>query len=504
MPDDRKRMPLLWKIGLLIAICLVLGIVLNCLLIGYVDNDGQETGWKDILANLSGLFLCTSVLIFLICYKYWRWQKIKQSLDIQKANKLKMKHLITGIASGVVVLLLVIFRIIVVLFIPLQPSEWTLESISFLGLVMLGAPLLLVSILSFVWLLLIRMEFGKSDCEAIDPSLISRKRHYFYVLIFSLTAWLFTAETIGAFIPYYIERGICQCKFHDQYYNISSLVFGAGGIICGIIFSFPLHRWGLVSVAKPEDKGVKLSGMAAHGKTLLGWRGLVALAVIAAIYLSCEYMFRDITKEHKLWGSDATPLLCAASRGEMETVANELGKGEDVNVKGWFGVTPLHGSAYHGRLEVVKYLISKGADVNAKSDLKLTPLHSAAEKGHVETASLLLEKGANIDATDYAGATPLMRAINNNHKVFVEFLVDKGAGVNSNSKLSSSPLHRAIGTCHKDILKLLIEKGADINAKDPNGRTPLDWALEINEKETADLLRANGAKTGKELGKQKK
>ncbi|TET37621.1 MAG: hypothetical protein E3J72_05430 [Planctomycetota bacterium] len=505
VPDNRERMPLWWKIALWAAVCLILGIVLNCIIIGYAGKR-IDIYTKEFLSYASISYLCAAMLLFLACYIFWRKRKLKKTLDEEKAKRLSKKYFITAAVSGIIALLLFAYRIVIDLFMPPQPFDGLLEVSSVLGTIFAGIPLLIISILSFIWFFLIRMECGKREPELIDPSLITRRKHYFYVLVFSLTAWLFIAETIAAFVPFYIEGSTCECGYHSLWHNISYLVFGGGAIICGLVFSFPLNRLGLVSVSKPDDRGVKLSRLAGYGKALFGLRGLAALAIIAAVYISFEYMFRDEEKKQALWAPDATPLLCAAGRGDIETVISEMEKGEDVNVRGWGNSTPLHGSAYHGRLEVVKYLTEKGAAVNVKTYLSFTPLHYAAFLGHTDIAAILLEKGANINAIDHAGTTPLWRAIEDGHKAFIEFLIHKGASVNGNKKVFNSPLHKAVEFYEKDIVKLLIGKGADVNAINGDGKTPLDlalthkrWGRENRRKPIAELLRSHGAKTGEEL-----
>jgi hypothetical protein len=96
----------------------------------------------------------------------------------------------------------------------------------------------------------------------------------------------------------------------------------------------------------------------------------------------------------------ATPLLTAASKGDINTVKDLLDKGADVNTQAakdldW---TALMDAAQTGHIAVVKLLIEKGADVNAKDRWGRTVLSWAAWGGHIAVVKLLIEKGADIDS----------------------------------------------------------------------------------------------------------
>jgi len=126
----------------------------------------------------------------------------------------------------------------------------------------------------------------------------------------------------------------------------------------------------------------------------------------------------------------------------------------------------LHGAAWDGDLDTVKQLLDNGADVNLK-DSDMTALHYATSGKHEKIVVLLLESGADANARDGTDRTPLITAAFWGH----------------------------IG-----IARRLIEKGADVNAKDNIGTTALDQAQNVGLK---SLLRSHGAKTGKELKKEK-
>ena len=102
--------------------------------------------------------------------------------------------------------------------------------------------------------------------------LISRKRHYFYVLVFSIFAWLFVGMLVGIINPYYVKFRcqICDNIPHEMYSDMGFFVYGAGALLWGIIFSYFFHRIMLVANSSPKDKKVPLSRFARYGRSLIG------------------------------------------------------------------------------------------------------------------------------------------------------------------------------------------------------------------------------------------
>jgi ankyrin repeat protein len=130
---------------------------------------------------------------------------------------------------------------------------------------------------------------------------------------------------------------------------------------------------------------------------------------------SREYIYAGVNL------AGATPLLLAASRGNVQTVRALLDGGADPFMTTEKGTAPLHvatwgGSPYAGDwtedekknlLEVTKLLVATGADVNSKGEHEWTPLHGAAYKGVDGVVQFLVEHGARIDVFDEYGQTPL-------------------------------------------------------------------------------------------------
>ena len=85
----------------------------------------------------------------------------------------------------------------------------------------------------------------------------------------------------------------------------------------------------------------------------------------------------------------------AAAAGDVETVAEWIARGKDVNEPGLTGFTPLHfACGPKGGVEVAKYLLEAGADPNAVGPGNETPLMRAKMWQLAETEKLLREAGA--------------------------------------------------------------------------------------------------------------
>lgn len=88
----------------------------------------------------------------------------------------------------------------------------------------------------------------------------------------------------------------------------------------------------------------------------------------------------------------------AAADGNIEAIKQHLEAGTDVNAKEPpEGSTPLLVAATFGQVKAAKLLIEKGANVNATSNDGATALHGAAFFCHAEIVQLLLDEGARVN-----------------------------------------------------------------------------------------------------------
>jgi len=76
----------------------------------------------------------------------------------------------------------------------------------------------------------------------------------------------------------------------------------------------------------------------------------------------------------------ATPLIWAASVGDLQTIYLLLKKGANVNVRDKSGWTPLHHAAYNNHRKTCEKLLQKGADPYIKDKTKKRPYKVAKNK----------------------------------------------------------------------------------------------------------------------------
>ena len=103
-------------------------------------------------------------------------------------------------------------------------------------------------------------------------------------------------------------------------------------------------------------------------------------------------------------GSDESPLMMAALKGEQEFVTLLLARDAAVNKTGW---APLHYAATSGQLTIMKQLLDKSAFIDAQSPNGTTPLMMAASYGTPEAVKLLIEAGADIGMRNQKGMSAL-------------------------------------------------------------------------------------------------
>ena len=149
------------------------------------------------------------------------------------------------------------------------------------------------------------------------------------------------------------------------------------------------------------------------------------------------------------------------------------------------GATPLIRAATNGDLEVVKILLAHGADATVYMADRQTPIHAvlagrAPEPQALELIRVLQKAGTDVQVIALVNHTEEIRG--------------------------GTALHYAVRKRYKEVIKLLVSSGIDINAVDQDGLTALDYtqsrgfmpfmALQTPPyKEEAALLRELGATT---------
>jgi serine/threonine protein kinase len=124
---------------------------------------------------------------------------------------------------------------------------------------------------------------------------------------------------------------------------------------------------------------------------------------------------------------DATPLLTAISKGDINQVRSLVDGGANVNEAGRDGVTPLIAAVAHERLDAAQLLIEHGADVNLADSSRNTPLMVAADtspeiKDPAPLIRLLLTHGAKRGLKDSQGRIAFQRAVVSKNSAAVQLL----------------------------------------------------------------------------------
>jgi len=212
-------------------------------------------------------------------------------------------------------------------------------------------------------------------------------------------------------------------------------------------------------------------------------------------------------------GSDSTPLLLAASKGDLALVNRLLKTGANPNVRNKLNTTPLLEAAFQSNTEIIKALIEAGADPNLAGPDGQTPLMLIARGDNVAAAKLLLDKGADPRAREsQREQTALMWAAANDQGPMARLLVERGADVDAATATDlKTPLVSAEPRAQPrspggmtalmfaaregclECVQAIVEKGAKIDLADPEGVTPLIWAIWNTRFDVAKYLIEHGA-----------
>ncbi|ROT75466.1 Ankyrin repeat family A protein 2 [Penaeus vannamei] len=115
-------------------------------------------------------------------------------------------------------------------------------------------------------------------------------------------------------------------------------------------------------------------------------------------------------------GNGFSPIMWAASYGQLPTVRLLIQNRAKVDMEGEDGETALLLSSANGHHEIVKLLISCGANPNHVDHMGNTALMYAAHNDHSHCANELLEHGADLSTTNVAGITAFHIAVTRGSK----------------------------------------------------------------------------------------
>ncbi|VDL84079.1 unnamed protein product [Nippostrongylus brasiliensis] len=180
-----------------------------------------------------------------------------------------------------------------------------------------------------------------------------------------------------------------------------------------------------------------------------------------------------------------TPLMLAASQGQLEAVDQLVKNGAYIDCIDSDGRTAFQLAAIHGHLPVVDMLLALGADEAHKDNDGAVALHYAVAHDDV-TLCRALATSVTVHATDRAGNHPLINACqSDNEELLAEHITDW-----EQHDMDGTPLvHTLLINKQTAMAELLFTLGAFISARDAHGRTCAHVVCAINDLCGARMLR---------------
>ena len=131
------------------------------------------------------------------------------------------------------------------------------------------------------------------------------------------------------------------------------------------------------------------------------------------------------------------------------------------------GATPLSCAAERGNAEIARLLIARGADMNHADNQGVTPLMKAARGGSVEIVEEMLKHGADVHRASKRGETALMWAASGpgNNLPLAIASVDSALACSASGTGDNLPM----------VIRL-VQAGADMNARSKTGVTAMGIA----------------------------
>jgi ankyrin repeat protein len=252
-----------------------------------------------------------------------------------------------------------------------------------------------------------------------------------------------------------------------------------------------------------------------HAAARAGDVGAVRDELVAGVSVD----LRVSTREDEMSGDDkldgTTPLMWAASRGEVAAVRCLVAFGADVNAKNSDGVTPLMaaagavGTIDGDPLACVVALLKAGANVDDADGERRTALFYACGEGTFfdEPPNAFVQATSRLP-DPFRGMRPFMGTATVIHhdppqrhgdEGRVKALLIAGADANAADVDGVSALMTAARNTDAHRLEALLDAGADIHYQSPNAGSPLRAAAYSGDFAMFRLLLDAGAKPGRGL-----
>ena len=182
-----------------------------------------------------------------------------------------------------------------------------------------------------------------------------------------------------------------------------------------------------------------------------------------------------------------TPLIWAATRGDMGHLRELLRHGASTDYRNNNGWNALYTAVNHSRLDCTATLLTYGYS-DYKDGYGMTALHRACQQTDVRFVQLLLEHNLNVDEQDVFQRCPLALAAWRNNALGVAYLLERGANREIRDIFGATPLLRAIQYAAIDAAMVLLESNCDVLAVDHELQTVLHRAALSRDIDTIKLL----------------
>lgn len=168
---------------------------------------------------------------------------------------------------------------------------------------------------------------------------------------------------------------------------------------------------------------------------------------------------RDIPIEKEK--SQVTQLLVASASGDMDSVAELIECGTDINSRGDMDLTALHVATIGGKLKMVQWLVVRGACLSNRTTAGMTPLHFACEYSFTPIAIYLIRMGADVTSGNKNNLSPLHYiCITGNMKLAPQIPQHM---INATAKGSLSLLHCSADMGSVDMVRYLLDHRAEVS-----------------------------------------
>ncbi len=181
-------------------------------------------------------------------------------------------------------------------------------------------------------------------------------------------------------------------------------------------------------------------------------------------------------------GTDIWEMLCAALKGDLQTIQQLVEKNPDLVECQYNYTQPIHFAVREGHVDVVSYLLERGANPSYRTyfygDSLLT---MALDRGHDAVVQILEEALRKRDQGFSSQAAELIEAVSGRDYANIRAILGESPQlVNASDLNGETPLHRAVKIDDFYMIRYLIDKGADVNAQRSDGFKPIHLAFYRN------------------------